>query len=582
MSFHPKSVFFLVACAILPVWTAYHILLNHRVARRIGLPIVISPISELNPLWILCRTHLTPYLVRLPIGLGDFTRYSYLGWQWADKNGMHARFGDAFTIVSPEECQIIVADRKAAEILLARRKDFLKWPKLYDLLSVFGANVNTVDGEDWQRHRKITTPPFNERNRSLVWDESLGQAKEMLETWTSTATEGTNRIVEDTHSLSLHVLSAAGFGKSYSFHSAELNTPEEGHDLSLLTAMRTFLEHIFTSSFITLTGLPPSLLPKKMAAFGIALTDFRLYMKEMVARELRNFDEGDLHGQANLMSAMIRASKEAEKDMSHHHLSNTGSRRGLTIDEIYGNLFIYHIAGFETTAAALANSIANMIAHPQYQDWIGEEIDEVFGDSTDLQYEEAYPKLKKCLAVMHETLRLWAPLNGFHRWTGDEYQTLQVGKRELVVPPRTTVVVNNAALQVKEEFWGADALEWRPNHWIERPVSSPVFSSPSSLSLANEIFRHPVPEGVYTPWLAGPRVCPGKKFSQVELVAVLATLFRQHRAKPVLETGEENTQARTRITHLVEDSHMVLAIVMKHPERMRVQWKEKVEAGLKW
>ena len=35
------------------------------------------------------------------------------------------------------------------------------------------------------------------------------------------------------------------------------------------------------------------------------------------------------------------------------------------------------------------------------------------------------------------------------------------------------------------------------------------------------------------PWYHGPRVCPGKKFSQVEYVAVMATIVSLYRIEPV-------------------------------------------------
>lgn len=37
---------------------------------------------------------------------------------------------------------------------------------------------------------------------------------------------------------------------------------------------------------------------------------------------------------------------------------------------------------------------------------------------------------------------------------------------------------------------------------------------------------------VYMAFLHGPRVCPGKKFGQVEFVAVIATIFKDWRVEP--------------------------------------------------
>jgi len=63
---------------------------------------------------------------------------------------------------------VVVGDAGAVEDVLARRKDYIKPPNIYGSLDLFGRNVDSVNGEDWQRHRKITTPPFNERNVSTL------------------------------------------------------------------------------------------------------------------------------------------------------------------------------------------------------------------------------------------------------------------------------------------------------------------------------------------------------------------------------------------------------------------------------
>ena len=69
-------------------------------------------------------------------------------------------------------------------------------------------------------------------------------------------------------------------------------------------------------------------------------------------------------------------------------------------------------------------------------------------------------------------------------------------------------------------------------------------------------------------------MCPGKKFSQVEFVAVLSCLLRGHRVRPVLLPGESEEDAQKRVIAVVEDSEMELAIKMNHPERLRVRWEK--------
>lgn len=102
---------------------------------------------------------------------------------------------------------------------------------------------------------------------------------------------------------------------------------------------------------------------------------------------------------------------------------------------------------------------------------------------------------------------------------------------------------------------------WQPNRWITREESS-------------ETLFHPV-EGSYVPWAAGPRVCPGKKFSQVEFVAVISSLLKDHRVRPVLMKGESEKNASERLLIVIRDSYIEVALKMRHPEKLRVRWEKK-------
>jgi cytochrome P450 len=160
-----------------------------------------------------------------------------------------------------------------------------------------------------------------------------------------------------------------------------------------------------------------------------------------------------------------------------------------------------------------------------------------------------------------ETLRLYSPLNGVPRCTGKSYQHLRINDQDYTLPPQTGVFVNNTALQCKQEYWGPDGTLWRPDRWVKREADL-------------EIVLNPI-EGTFVPWISGPRVCPGKKFSQVEFVAVIASLLKDHRARPVLMGGESQTEAYERTLKVVKDSNMKVAVQMNHPERLRLKWVKK-------
>ena len=82
------------------------------------------------------------------------------------------------------------------------------------------------------------------------------------------------------------------------------------------------------------------------------------------------------------------------------------------------------------------------------------------------------------------------------------------------------------------------------------------------------------------PWSEGARVCPGKKFGQVEFVAAMVAPFRKHRVEGVPEEREGEEEARERVLEVVRDSGVMLLLQMRKPESVRLRWVEKETAAL--
>ena len=114
-------------------WTVNSIYRNYLVARSFGLPIVISPVSPLNPFWILLWRGFPAILSlkHLPYGLGTWARCTSMGWAFQDKHRIHDKLGPLFVLVTPAGNEVTVADPEAAHTVLARRKDYIKPAVMY-------------------------------------------------------------------------------------------------------------------------------------------------------------------------------------------------------------------------------------------------------------------------------------------------------------------------------------------------------------------------------------------------------------------------------------------------------------------
>jgi cytochrome P450 len=139
----------------------------------------------------------------------------------------------------------------------------------------------------------------------------------------------------------------------------------------------------------------------------------------------------------------------------------------------------------------------------------------------------------------------------------------------LNLPPGIRVNPNILSVQCHPRYWGTDSLQWRPSRWIVSPSTSKLEINP----LEHESIYKP-PDGCYIPFAEGTRSCPGRKFAQVEHVAVMASLFRAHRVQPVLRAGESMKQASKRIMDVIDDRGMKLLMQMLHPENAVLEWQK--------
>ena len=135
-------------------------------------------------------------------------------WAWRQKYEPYERLGtDTFLTVSARKVMLFTCSPEAISQIVSRRADFPKPTEMYGLLNIYGLNVVSAEGMLWRQHRKITAPPFTEKNNQMVWEETLHLACSMLKNWVGDRGEGTvSDPAENLMKLTLHVISQAGFG----------------------------------------------------------------------------------------------------------------------------------------------------------------------------------------------------------------------------------------------------------------------------------------------------------------------------------------------------------------------------------
>ncbi|CAL7952373.1 unnamed protein product [Xylocopa violacea] len=176
--------------------------------------------------------------------------------------------------------------------------------------------------------------------------------------------------------------------------------------------------------------------------------------------------------------------------------------------------------GHDTTASGSSFFLAMMGCHPDIQEKVIEELDEIFGDSdrpATFQDTLQMKYLERCLL---ETLRLYPPVPII----GREIKTdLKLASTDLTIPAGCTVVIATIKLHRNAAIY--------PN---------PDVFNPDNFLPEKTANRHYY---AYVPFSAGPRSCVGRKYAMLKLKIVLSTILRNFRVRSDLKESDFRLQA---------------------------------------
>lgn len=171
--------------------------------------------------------------------------------------------------------------------------------------------------------------------------------------------------------------------------------------------------------------------------------------------------------------------------------------RGLDDEAIIDNLMTFASAGHETTALALAWTLALLVEHPEIGRRVCAEVAAVTGGAP---LEAAHiEKLVYCRQVICETMRLYPPAPMLARRV-----TRDMKLAGMDLPAETILIIPTYALHRHVHLW-----------------PEPERFDPDRFAPANAKARH---RYAYIPFGAGARICIGSGFALLEAVSVLAVL----------------------------------------------------------
>ncbi|CAF1075862.1 unnamed protein product [Rotaria sordida] len=207
--------------------------------------------------------------------------------------------------------------------------------------------------------------------------------------------------------------------------------------------------------------------------------------------------------------------------------------RQLTQHEIVANIYLFMVAGYETTSAALAYITYVLATHPNEQRKLQEHIDAHFDHNVDqdiLSY-ELISKMEYLDMFIRETLRMYPITESvINRQSSEEFHIENVG----TIPVGTIILADIYTLHFNSDLWGpVDPHTFYPERFATK--------------------RHPL---AWIPFGAGPRTCVGMRFALMEIKELLVRLLKVY---SIVDCGESTQNKNGDVEHFdIQNNHIIL------------------------
>lgn len=398
--------------------------------------------------------------------------------QVAFVEGIHKEYGDVVQARIVNEDWVFLRDPEIIhEINVRRWEEFQKPPLAKRLWEQFlGNGLVPNDGPHWKRQHDMIKPGFHRQRIDAYGPHMVEAANTFLRRYK----EGEVRDVRmDINNLALSIVGKTLF-----------DAPIDGHAGTVFQAMHdiseTLVEYI-NMPIPTPRWWPSATNKRKIAAIDAIENIIRTLIAE---RKADGVDRGDL------LSTLAFA-----KD-------STGA--GMTDKEMRDEAMTLIFAGHETSAHAMTWTWYLLAKHPDKAQKLYEEIKNVVGDRPITV--DDLDKLPYSLAVMKESLRLRPSVWVYMRAATEDLRIK--GYRFRKHQP----IFISPYLLGRDERIHPNPLSFEPERWTRE-------------------YERNLPRGSWVPFAAGPRVCLGQGFAQMEMRLVVGTMIQN--LVPTLKPGFE-------------------------------------------
>ncbi|XP_072169068.1 cytochrome P450 3A24-like [Diadema setosum] len=414
--------------------------------------------------------------------------------------------------------------------------------------------VSALEGERWKRVRNVLTPAFSASKMKLMSslvNESVDKLILNIE-----AMQKKNGFI-DCHRLFgaflMDTIGSCAFGLN-------IDSQANPDDPFVAHVKRAFSGSI-RPFFLFMQGLFPSL-GKLMNYCGIGLLfpkDVAKFLRDITLKAvaLRQSSADTAKGnRVDFLQVMVEAMNQATSDQpvgnddgedlhaDHEHKRDVAYQSKkrtknayLTEKELIGQAMTFFTAGYETTNSLLDFVIYVLAMHPEIQEKLIREIDEMTPSRDSVGYTST-STMRYLDQVVCETLRIYPPATILSRVCNETftYNGITVEKGVRIFIPIYTI-------HHDEEYW-----------------PDPEKFDPSRFSKENKERRHPL---AWLPFGTGPRHCIGMRFALMVAKLGIVRVLQNYRFETCPQTEIPPKQGENVFRFLIPRNGIILKAVAR-------------------
>ncbi|CAG8957287.1 hypothetical protein HYFRA_00010710 [Hymenoscyphus fraxineus] len=391
---------------------------------------------------------------------------------------------------------ILLANSEAlAEVLVRKSYDYEKPTEVRNFLrEILGDGLILTEGDEHKFQRKHLLPAFSFRHiKELIpvfWSRSIAMREQIIKEMQETGEPDGQSVVELNHwasKVTLDIIGVAGLGRDFRALSNADDPLVKNYDELLEPTSEKLVYFVCNLIFgrRLVSWMPWRLNERLMTTTG-TLREFCLEFLQQ-KKEVMKMESAE---QLDILSLLIKSNCFSDETL---------------IDQ----LLTFIAAGHETTSSAFAWAAYLLAKNPEIQTRLREEVRSSLPhtSSPDPTYDLAtiLDSLPLLHGVTNEVLRLYPSVPSTLRTTIREtYISNQV------IPLGTRIQIVPWAINRSTTLWGADALEFSPERWIDKDGTINNHGGMMGNNYCNLTFLH------------GSRSCIGEKFARSELKALVA------------------------------------------------------------